>query len=255
MGSGGCHYHKKIKSSKACFQCDSFLRNENGEFLWLSAWRLYKHSFIVICIIWLPFFLNSSSSCHSAERLMWMYWRLSIDLMEQWVVWHVCVDTDREKLRVSGKPRFYSSNLSYLSASFTYLFMANAGLQAVALSAVEPVYDITLFSFVNYKLTSAGGLIDFCLSGPPAAPLLWCDSTRNTELVFWLICSVNLGPLAGRLQRTAGPNDSNRTFSLWSFLFLLHCRWKEERVVVKERWERKATVRKVGEKGAWSWSL
>lgn len=27
---------------------------------------------------------------------------------------------------------------------------------------------------VNYKLTSAGGLIDFCLSGPPKAWLLFC---------------------------------------------------------------------------------
>lgn len=48
---GGSHYHERIKPSKACFLCDELLRNENGEFSWLSACTLYKHCFIVLCTL------------------------------------------------------------------------------------------------------------------------------------------------------------------------------------------------------------
>lgn len=107
---GGYHYHKEITPSKACFLCDSFLRSENGSFLWLSACTLYKHCF---------FFCLNSSSCHFAEWLMCMYRHCGIDLTEQWVVLHVCVNTDRNKLCFSGKCSLYKSNRSSLSAPFT----------------------------------------------------------------------------------------------------------------------------------------
>lgn len=145
---------------------------------------------------------------------------------------HVSILTEKSPVFLLNAGDKSPINHIYLLPSFIYLWQTRV-FRPGCHSLWSQFMRSRLSLCVNYKLTSASRLIDFCLSGCPKAWLLSCGVTLSGTQTQ---CSGSFGlsalgdcrtrgslQLAGVLlvswvQRGSGWDDSNWTFSLWSFL-------------------------------------
>lgn len=243
----------KWNTLKNMFLFDNFLRNEYGEFLWLRA----HHKHRMLLIEWYNNTVLTKSFCIHDMLLLSSFFALVLLLVPHCRLACIVLTLQYWSVRDRKAVCFWQMQVIKVPSvificSFHFFIYVKHGFVACGTSLWD---HIPLC--VNYRLTSAGRLIDFCLYGllkRGSCPVVWLSGAQTRCSASFALSILgecrrwgNLR-LAGVLpvswvQTALRWNDSNWTFFLWSFLSgALQMEKREGGEEVSE--DRKAKVRK-----------